>query len=551
MLRATGLFSKLSASGSQLLYSNSLPVMISAVTADAAGNAYVTGYGNSPAFPVTPGAFQSAPNPNNVSAGVAAKLDASGAVIYATYISGSGRDAPSSIALDAAGDAFIAGSTTSTDFPVTPGAFLTAIPGRDAVFLTKLNPQGSSLVFSTYLGSQSEGEATVKLDGQGTAYVSGLANSTSFPTTAGSSSFTASGCTQTYGFLVRFSADGSSLVYSTFLAASSFDTAQVPMDVDSAGNAVVVGVSSSTELPVGAAAFQPEYGGGTTDGYIARFTPTGQLSGATYLGGSLADSPFLIALSPNGSVVVGGITESPDFPGLTGAFYGASETFVTSIFPSLTILNAASYVATGIAPGEIVALMGYGMGPAAGVVAAGSPLPEQLGGVSVSFGGVQAPLFYVQSGQINAQVPWELEGQATTIQVSFSETATPVLVAPSLPGVFLVGNSDGTENSPSNPAAPGSLISIYGTGGGSASPAGVAGQNWPLSPLSFLTLPVSVAIGEENAMVLYPGSAPTLESGVFQINVMMPPGLAAGETTLVVTIGAASSVATPIAIGAP
>jgi uncharacterized protein (TIGR03437 family) len=560
---AGGFISKLDPSGSQLIYSTFFPASVMAMAIDAESNVYVTGTGSPTSFPITTGAFQTAPKSSGVtSAGVVAKLDSSGsAVAYATYLSGSASgEYPTSIAVDVSGNAFVTGYTGSAEFPVTPGAFLTTLPGERSIFLSKLNPQGSGQVFSTFLGDSTYWPS-VKLDAKGSAFVAGSTASASFPTTAGAMPFspallvngsTPGDVTPVSGFLTHFSLDGSSLIYSTFVGAVGY--ASAALDVDPVGNAVIAGVTFDAALPVGAAAFQPLFAG-VSDAYVARFTPSGELSGATYLGGSLADSASLIAFGPNGSVVVSGNTQSPSLPGIAQPIGSVGVTFVTSIFPSLTVLNAASYIATEIAPGEIVALKGYGMGPASGVIASGATLPTSLGGSSISFDGIAAPLLYVQSEQINAQVPWEIAGRtlAELMSVFLSQpqqTTTPVVVAPSLPGIFHVNNSDGSYNSPSNPAHPGDLISLYGTGGGSSSPPGVTGQFWGLSlPLSTLTLPVSVTVNGESAAVLYSGSAPTLESGIFQINAAVPADAAPSVTgSISVIIGGTASVAVPIAI---
>ncbi len=566
-----GFIVKLNPSGTQLVYSTFIPAGVGALAVDLEGNVYFTSTEFGPAFPTTPGAFQVSPKSStNLFPSIVAKLNASGSeLVYATYLSGSatmnGGDDLASIAVDDAGDAFITGSTFSPDFPVTPGAFLTTNPGAPAfaflngnpsVFLTKLNPQGSGLVFSTFLGEG--GARFVKLDAQGTAFLGGSTNPLAalFPTTPGANTSTSGNVA---GFLTRLSADGTSLIYSTYL--STGFSIGVALDVDSAGNAVVAGTAASSgypndpymNLPVGVGAFQPGYAGGTSDVYVERFTPEGRFAGATYLGGSQADGASLIAFAPNGSVVIAGSTQSPDFPGIAQPVPSAGLVFVTSVFMSLTAQNAGSYVAAEIAPGEIVALRGYGIGPATGVNAAGPALPTQLAGVQVSIGGFAAPLYYVQSDQINAQVPWELAGQTSAaVQIIYHgvpSTGTPVVVTLSMPGIFYIENSDGSFNSPSNPARAGDYVSVYGTGGGAMSPPGVAGQLWPLAPLlSLLTQPVSVTVGGEGAGVLYSGSAPTLESGFFQINVRLPSDLAAGAQALSVTIGGVASAPAAISI---
>jgi uncharacterized protein (TIGR03437 family) len=552
-----GFVAKLNPSGSGLVYSTFIPAAsIAALALDPEGNAYITGIGSPSSFPTTAGAFQVVPKgTTNFSPGIVAKLNASGsALVYATYLSGSGGppdegDNPNSIAVDAMGDAFIAGWTYSIDFPVTAGAFLTSSPGVRSIFLTKVNPQGSGLVYSTYLGETNGYQVTVKLDAQSTAFVAGATTAANFPTTPGEMATRTSGIS---GFLSRFSADGSSLIYSTYVPTVTFPAGA--LDVDSAGNAVIAGAPTYVDLPTGVGAFQPEDAAGTSAVYVERFTPDGQPSAATYLGSSLNDDVQLIALGANGSVTVAGFTRSADFPGVVGPVAGSGVDFVTSFFISLTVLNAASYIATEIAPGEIVSLLGYGIGPETGVIATGSTLPTELGGVQVSFGGFPAPLLYSQSHVINAQVPWELAGQtSTTVVVSYpgvSSTPTPVVVAPALPGILYVNNSDGTQNSPSNPAKPGDFITIYGTGGGPTSPAGIDGAFWSLTtPYPLLTLPVIVTIGSENAKVLYSGASPLSSSGIFQINALLPSNLpASSASSLVVNIGGVSSVAVPIAI---
>jgi uncharacterized protein (TIGR03437 family) len=535
----TAFIAKLNPSGGRLVYATFIPAvsLLAGLAVDPGGNAYITGTVNIQAFfPVTTGAFQVAPkSSSNQYPGFVVKLNASGsALAYATYLSGSGgpqgADSLNAIAVDATGDAFISGSTYSTDFPVTPGAFLTTSPGPGSAFLTKLNPQGSGLVFSTFLG-ESYLTVSVKLDAQGTAFVAGSTTSATFPTTPGA-------MTTGKGFLTRLSADGSSLTYSTYVPIA-FNQSFAALDVDSAGNAAIAGPAPSSGLPTGVGAFNPEYAGDASDSYIARFAPNGQLSASTYLGGLSLLQAFAVA--PNGSVVVAG-------------YGGNSITYITNFFVSLTVLNAASYVPNAIAPGEIVSLLGYGIGPATGVSATGPALSTELAGVQVSFGGLPAPLLYVQSRVINAQVPWELAGQtSTTVLVSYpgvDSSGTPVAVGPSLPGVFGVNNSDGTQNSASNPAKPGDFITVYGTGGGSTSPAGVTGAFWPLStPFPLLTLPVMVTVAGENAKVLYAGASPLSSSGIFQINALLPSDLqASSASSLVLSIDGTSSAAVPIAV---
>jgi uncharacterized protein (TIGR03437 family) len=241
----------------------------------------------------------------------------------------------------------------------------------------------------------------------------------------------------------------------------------------------------------------------------------------------------LIAVAPNGSIVL------------------AEPTSVISIFPALTLQNAASLTANPIAPGEIVAIRGYGIGPATGVV------PPGLTGVEVSFDGFAAPLFYAQDQQVNAQVPWEIAGKTSTlVRVAYTGpsgstgiSTTPVAVAPAAPGIFYINNSDGTQNSPSNPATAGDFVSIYGTAGGLSNPVAVTGALWSSTmPLPNLTQPVTVSIGGENASVLYAGASPLNSSGFFQVNVRLPTDLTPAAQFLSIAIGGVTSARSGISV---
>jgi uncharacterized protein (TIGR03437 family) len=520
-----GFVAKLNAAGTQLVYSTLLPMNPHAMAIDPAGEVYIAGTtaGAMP-FSTTPGAFQSTP-PYPDGSGVVAKLNASGsALLYATYLSGNGLSVPQGIAIDAAGDAFVAGFTQAPDFPVTPGAFQTGFfPSAEYMeFVTKVNPQGTGLVYSTFLGATPSAASEIKVDAQGGAYVVAVGGA----------------ALSEGGYLSHISADGSALVYSTYIPTAT----GLGLDLDSAGSAFVAGASGTAILAASPGAFQSGLVGSTGNVIAAKFTSNGQFAGATYADVSpTSGAGPLIAVAPNGAITLA---------------EGDPEATVISIFPWLTVQNAASGVAGKVSPGEIVTLRGYGIGPATAAVAAGQAPVDQLGGTQVTFGGVAAPVISAQSQQVIVQVPWEVAGQTSTqVAVTYNggppagaSASVPVVVATAAPGIFAVANSDGTLNSSTNPAKAGGLITIYGTGGGVTNPFGITGGLWPITAsLPTLTLPVSVTIGGTNAMVLYAGSAPTLESGYFQINVALPSGLqASSAVNLVVTVGGSSSVPVPI-----
>jgi uncharacterized protein (TIGR03437 family) len=337
------------------------------------------------------------------------------------------------------------------------------------------------------------------------------------------------------GYLSHLSADGSALIYSTYLPTTN----KFYLDLDSAGSAFVAGAAGYSLLAASPGAFQSVFEGSLANAYAAKFTPSGESAGATYAGPLQTGATPLIAVAPNGAIVL------------------AEQTSVFSIYPWLTVQNAASGEAGTVAPGEIVTLRGYGIGPATAAVATGQIPVDQLGGTQVTFGGVAAPVFSAQSQQVTVQAPWEIASQTSTeVVVTYNggppagaSASVPVVVSTAAPGIFALANADGTLNSPSNPAKAGGFITIYGTGGGATNPLGITGALWPNASLATVTLPVSVSIGGTSATVLYAGSAPTLESGYFQINAALPSGPdASSAVSLVVTVGDSSSAAVPISI---
>src|SRR3989442_679598 len=239
---ADAFVTKLNPTGSALVYSTYLggdgfdPG--DGIAVDATGNAYVTGLTFSTNFPTTPGAFQT--TPKFASDAFVVKLNAAGtALVYSTFLGGDGFDQGHGIAVDAEGNAYATGGTSSTNFPTTTGAFRTTFGGRSDAFVTKLNGDGSALVYSTYLGgfSSDRGNA-IAVDAAGNAYVAGLTFSTNFPTTPGAVRETFGGIFD--AFVTKLNPAGTALVYSTFLGGSSLDEG-FGIAVDTAGSGYVAG----------------------------------------------------------------------------------------------------------------------------------------------------------------------------------------------------------------------------------------------------------------------------------------------------------------------
>jgi hypothetical protein len=302
-------------------------------------DAYITGQTNSTNFP-TASAEQSSSGGNG-DAFVTAINSTGSALIYSTYLGGSGSDAAYGIAV-AAGDAFVTGSTTSSNFPVaptvtppstSPAAFETPYGGDGDAFITQLNSKGDKLVYSSYLGGKGAdvGQA-IAVDSTGNAYVTGSTQSSDFPLV--------SPFQGTYGgngdaFVAKVNFAGTQLVYSTFLGGGDADVGQ-GIAVNSSGNAYVTGYTFSTNFPITQGAYQTSNKGVPTsaNAFVAELNPAGSaLAFSTYLGGSSDDRAYGIALDTSGGVYVTGQSESADFPTTTGSFQtannGGGDAFVT------------------------------------------------------------------------------------------------------------------------------------------------------------------------------------------------------------------------------
>jgi hypothetical protein len=311
---------KLNATGSALVYSTFLGGFDiddgMAIAVDTAGNAYVAGETSSSNFPITAGAFDTTRNPNPDL--FVTKLNAAGsALVYSSFLGGAGVEFPSDVAVDSARNLYVAGSTSSTDFPTTAGAFDRTENGAFDVFVTKLNTTGSALVYSTFLGGSGfDSAGGLALDAAGNAYVSGGAGSVDFPTTPGAFDTLPDGSD---AFITKLNPAGSALVYSTVLGGTESEGAS-DIAVDAAGNAWVTGGTGSVDFPIIVGAVDSTHNG-MSDVFISELNATGStLLYSTFLGGNQSEGGNGIALGPGGTVYVAGLTFSPNFPTTVGAF---------------------------------------------------------------------------------------------------------------------------------------------------------------------------------------------------------------------------------------
>ena len=210
-----------------------------AVLVDSAGFIYLVGTTTSTDFPTTPGAYDTTHSGgwDTFVAKMFPTGNGSADLIWSTFLGGTGRDWGVSIARDSAGNLYVAGYTTSADFPTTPAAYDTTHNGYFDVYVAKLDPTGSTLLFSTFLGGQGGTDVTgeIALDGSGNVYVAGLTRSTDFPTTAGAYDTSHNGPGLDDGFIAKLAPGGGSLIYSTFLGGSDSDQVW-SLGLDSSGN---------------------------------------------------------------------------------------------------------------------------------------------------------------------------------------------------------------------------------------------------------------------------------------------------------------------------
>lgn len=507
-------------------------------------------------------------------------------LVYSTYLGGSSNDAPKAVALDTSGNVYLAGETYSSDFPLShplqqaPGggsclALSTQnTPGCSDAFVAKINSSGTGLVYSTFLGGTSSDSATgIAADAEGNAYVTGTTYSPDFPTVNAILSQPVSGtCRGIWGaavpcsdvFAAKISAQGSALIYSTYVGPpnNSYATA---IAVDTGGNAFLAGYTPAyVGFPITSDALVHCNGAGSA-AFLTGFKPNGSLAYSTFFPEAIAAMAFgsaglYVAGQPeyfNGGPLLTGL---PATPQTVQTSFGNINPYSMPLYVALLdlttvppapavdpgcVVNAAGYQNSGIyhtgyvAPGEIVVIFGQGLGPADGVSATANTegyLPTNLAGVSVTFSGTPAPMLYAGANQVNAIVPFDVVGGQTEVQLRYQgSTSAPVLMQLGTveAAIFTSGaagtgqaaalNQDGSLNSPSNPGARGSIVSIWATGFGIMSPPYPDGLIVE-GALSQLVPAPTVFVGGISvpATIQYAGQAPDLVAGAVQINFVVP-----------------------------
>jgi uncharacterized protein (TIGR03437 family) len=610
---------------------------VSAVATDAAGNSYVTGSAYLYGYASTPGVVQPVNAGGTCTFGQTvglcpdafiAKFNSSGTLVFLTYLGGTGSDIPNSLAVDATGDIYVGGTTTSTDFPLAGTPWRPALT-NEGTFIAKLSSDGTKLIWSTVLNGSliqsaigpdgsvyyvalatgpyaSQGATLTKLtpDGQFVATVNVSVN-TQAVAVGGDGSVYIGGT----GFAAKMGPNLSGFAWQTSLGATTtLNLLQPAPD----GSLWIAGTTSGLAFPVSPNALQPQPSAGGS-GYLVHLSADGSTAlAATYLPAALTS----LALDASGNVIISGAGQSgfpvpPGTPwpcsmpalgndrGLSG-FIGKIDSAGQHVlwgtwtgpsvpFGPVTVDNSGNAIAAGtdfnsdlilsamstvpgaprleetcmaqaafpyyrgtIAPGEIYSIYNSGFGPAQGVSGpTGNVFGTELGGVQVSVEGVNAPLLYVSSAQINLVAPYFLNGRvaahikivtaaATSDEVILGvQQAAPEIFEipsnnPNVPPSAAILNQDGTVNSQANPAHIGDYVAMFVSGVGQTNPPAVDGAiataagGTPVLPVT-VQLNTLSPYSAVNANVTYAGNAPGLVTGVTQVNFQMPSGIAKGS----------------------
>jgi Beta-propeller repeat len=320
----------------------------SAVAADAYGNVVVAGWTSSTNFPVMAASRQ--PQFGGSVDAFVAKFGGNGSdLIFCTFIGGNGDDRATGLALDTAGNIYVAGHTASTNFPIV-SAVQTKLNGPEDAFVAKLNPAGTKLLYSTFFGGSNVDAANaIAVDIFGQAYIGGDTSSTDLPILNGAYTTNQGGQD---GFVAKFTSAGTAVVYSTYLGGTAADHIAA-IAVDTAGNTYVTGSTFSVNFPVSQAVQAAT--GGNQDAFVTEILPGGNaLVFSTYLGGSggfagLPEAGQAIALDIAGNIYVAGTTSSSNFPvtasALQPTFAGGNvDGFLTQYAPGGQRMNYSSFL---------------------------------------------------------------------------------------------------------------------------------------------------------------------------------------------------------------
>jgi len=416
------------------------------IAVDGSGNAYVTGSTDSTNFP-TINPLQANLGGYNFNAFVTKINPAGSALVYSTYLGGSGGDSGNGIAVDSSGNAYLTGQTFSRDFPTANPLQKSHGGGLFDAFVTKISAAGSALVYSTYLGGdRNDIGVGIAVDSSGNAYVTGETDSSNFPTT---NPLQASNHGSDV-FVTKINAAGSAYVYSTCLGGSGLDWG-LGIAVDGLGSSYVTGSTSSFDFPT-TNPLQASNRAGTfsTNAFVTKINAAGSaLVYSTYLGGSGGDQGSGIAVDWSGNAYVTGLTSSTDFPTqipIQGSFGGVLDAFVTKINAAGSALMYSTYLGgSGNDQGRGIAVDGLGNAYVTGQTnSTNFPIANPLQGGNG--GGVDAFVTKISAAGSALVYSTYLGGSADDFGIG--------IAVDSLGNADVTGNTSSTNFSTTNPLQP-------------------------------------------------------------------------------------------------
>jgi len=470
------------------------------IAVDSSGNAYVTGTTLSDSFPQFNTIYQNSRH-GGVDAFLTSVNNQGTNLNYSTFLGGILSDQGYAVALDSANNVYVAGKTSSRDFPTTGSSYQKDYAGGDNdIFVAKFLPGKADVAYVTYIGSGGSDEGFgVAVDAAGNAYITGDTDSDRYPITSDATQIRRNGNRE--ALLSKLNPQGNALIFSTYLGGTQNDIGY-GVAVDPSGNAYVTGITSSTDFPVTQGAFQTQSGGnGNSDAFFVKY----------------------------------------QFATVTGP-------------PALNtggVVNGSNFAAGPVAPGSVISIFGSNLiASAAG--ATNVPLPTNLGGVLAIINGSPAPLFYVGPSQINAQVPYSVGPGTATLQVNAPNGTTSTVqfqVAQAAPyvnalnGRAIAVDTNNNLITPQNPARVGSTVVVYFTGVGPVSGSPATGSG---SPFGNSTLSNFATVGGSRATVAYLGLTPQ-SVGLAQANIVIP-NLGTGDYPVQINIGGINSNTALIAV---
>lgn len=351
--------SKLSADGTQLLFSTffggGAQELCQGLAIDSEQSILIVGSTASDNLPVTQGAFNESFNLDGSTTSFdiyVCKFNANGtSIIFSTYLGGTGDDIGRSIAVDNQGNAYVTGTCSSFDFPVTPGAFQTSKSSDNDAFVSKLNSSGNQLIYSTYAGGNSFDEARkIVVSADRSAFVTGTTFSSNFPTTSGTIQNSLSGNRDAYVF--RLNSSGSAMIYSSYLGGNNVEDG-VGITVDNQHNAYVCGMTRSNDFPITPGAFNSQIGG-SDDAFISKINPDGtSFVFSAVFQGNVSDLAHCVSLGSDQTILVAGESNSADFQTSSDAYAtnlaGSNDAFVAKISNDGSSLLYCSFIGGNLA----------------------------------------------------------------------------------------------------------------------------------------------------------------------------------------------------------